>query len=387
MSHLLIADGSVRTWLQSADDRHGRSVRLDSRQSVPGLTAARIAARAWAADLATQAPADRREDVTSELVRAVGHGLGWRADASEVRCDSWYGPGALTVEADLVRPAYAIRRLSEVIPTRTVPSWAEYVPGGAIAHRGSVALYRPGMTDIPRADIDYSERQVRVHTFVARTGNDWQSLLQAPRADFSVVAEQAEAVRQTFATWKEEALIAGVAGTSFAGLQQIGVPRYTSTIDYGSGSTTLDQIYRDIVALIQTPEIEAGDRGNPPDTLLIGTRWHRAIQRASGFSTGSGATGSDILAMLQRVGPGLAGIARIVPAPSLSRWQGSATVDAALTLDSRDVTSLRQIEAMAPAPVRTASTLTSDEQMWACRHAGLDVGSALPLTLATATVA
>lgn len=380
----------VTRWLNQAEDAHGRELRLDERIAPPSLQASRLAARAWA-EQTVGAYCDQRldeagrVDLRDQLLTAMMRGLGWRGDDSEIRCDSWFGPGALTVDGGITRPEYPARRLSETIPTRTVESTAKYVASGAIGHAGSIAVHQPGMTNVPRVDVDYNEREITIHTFVTATEIDWYDLMQSSRANFSVVTEKAEAVRQAFAKFKEDALVNGVQGIQFKGLAQIPAPRYVSTVNYTSAA--LDAMYRDLVAIIQTPEIESGDRGDPPDTLMLGSRWYRAIQRAANYSSGGSLTGADLLSLLQSRGPELSGIQRIVKVPSLSRFGGSATLDGALVLNASDEMSLRQVEAMAPAPVRTVQTLTSDVQLWAMRHGGLDVGSTLPLTIATAQVA
>jgi hypothetical protein len=400
---ILTDDGSVRSWIEHAHHTQAPLLRQDSRRGTsPLLDGTRGLIRQWAAD-AVDATArqggvrldeKRRAALVVEAADACASGLGLRVDGQTVRCDSaWYAPDSLTFkDGDPLRPQYAERTLSETVPVRTVPQWAaDYLPG-AVAYSGSVAPYRPGMTEIPLIGVAAGYRRRPVHTFVAKTQIDWLALIQAQRADFSVVAEQAQAASIVFAEFQERALAAGIPGLDWTGAYQLGVGRYASSVDY-SGSPAINDVYSDLTRLIQTAVDVAGDRGRAPDTMLIGTRWLRAIARTNNLAAGGGGmTGSQMIAdkllaqtELERV-MGSNGIRRIIPCRALNSWGGDSTLDGAVLLAASDSQALRQIVSMAPAPVRSFSGLTADEQLWACRHGGLDVQDALPVSVGFATV-
>lgn len=400
---ILSDDAHLRSWVERAYHNTVGAVRMDSRKSLhPLLDGTRSLIRSWAAETIDGAARTsgirldekRRTALISEAADACASGLGLRSDANGVRCDSaWYAPDSLTFrDGDPLRPQYAERTLSEVVPVRTIPQWAaDYLPG-AVAYSGTVAPYRPGMTDVPLIGVAAGYRRRPVHSFVAKTQIDWMQLIQSARADFSVVAEQASAASVVFAEFIEHALATTLPGLDWTGVNTLGVARYASTVDY-SGSPAINDVYVDITRLIQCAVDVAGDRGRAPDTMLIGTRWLRAIARTNNLAAGGGGmTGSQMIAdkllaqtELERV-MGSNGIRRIIPCRALTSFGGDSTLDGALLLDSGDSQALRQIVAMAPAPVRSFSGLIADEQLWACRHGGLDAQDALPIAVGTATV-
>lgn len=403
---LVTDDAPIRSWVEGAHHAQAPQIRLDSRRSAtPLLDGTRALIRAWAANAIDETAhrgrvrldERRRTALVVEAADACAQGLGLRVDGQTIRCDSaWYAPDALTLsEGDPMRPQYAERTLSETIPVRTVPQWAADFQAGAVAYSGSVEPYRPGMANIPTIGVAAGYRRRPVHTFVAKTQIDWLALIQAQRADFSVVAEQAQAATVVFAEWQEAALSRGIPAMDWTGVPQLGVARYYSSVDYSpSGTPTLGDIYADLTRLIQCAVDVAGDRGKAPTDMLMGTRWLRAIARANNLAAaGGGMTGSQVIAdkilaetELQRT-LGSNGIRRIIPCRALTSFGGDATLDGALLLDASDPRALRQIVAMAPAPVRSHSSLTADEQLWACRHGGLDAQDTLPLAVGTATVA
>lgn len=401
---LLTDDGSVRSWIEHAHHAQAPTLRADSRRgATPLLDGTRGLIRQWAADTIDSAARQggvrldeaRRSRLVVEAADACASGLGLRVDGSTVRCDSaWYAPDSLTFrDGDPLRPQYAERTLSETVPVRTVPQWAaDYLPG-AVAYSGTVAPYRPGMTEIPLIGVAAGYRRRPVHTFVAKTQIDWLALIQAARADFSVVAEQAQAASTVFLEFIESALSRGIPAMDWTGVSQLGVARYHSSVDY-SGSPAINDVYADLTKLIQSAVDVAGDRGRAPDTMLIGTRWLRAIARTNNLAAGGGGmTGSQMIAdkllaqsELERV-MGSNGIRRIIPCRALTSFGGDSTLDGALLLAGSDSQALRHIVSMAPAPVRSFSGLTADEQLWACRDGGLDAQDTLPIAVGVATVA
>lgn len=400
---LITEDSSLRSWVEHAHHQQAGSLRADSRRGAsPLVDGTRAMVRAWATDSidatirhsGVRLDEQRRNRLIADAADAAASGLGLRVEGNTVRCDSaWYAPDSLTFrDGDPLRPQYAERTLSETVPTRTVPQWAaDYLPG-AVAYSGSVAPYRPGMTEIPQIGVAAGYRRRPVHSFVAKTQIDWLSLIQAQRADFSVVAEQAQAASIVFAEFVEKALSTGIPGMDWTGVPDLGVAKYYSSVDY-SGSPAINDVYADLTRLIQCAVDVAGDRGRAPDTMLIGTRWLRAIARTNNLAAGGGGmTGSQMIAdkllmqsELERV-MGSNGIRRIIPCRALTSYGGDSTLDGALLLSAADNQALRQIVAMAPAPVRSFSSLTADEQLWACRHGGLDAQDALPIAVGVATV-
>ncbi len=401
---ILTDDASVRSWIEHAHHAQAPALRMDSRRGTsPLLDGTRGLIRQWAADSidasarhgGVRLDEKRRAALVVEAADACASGLGLKVEGQTVRCDSaWYAPDSLTFkDGDPLRPQYAKRTLSETVPVRTVPQWAaDYLPG-VVAYSGSVDVYRPGMTNIPLIGVAAGYRRRPVHTFVGKTQIDWLSLIQAQRADFSVVAEQAQAASTIFLEFVEKALSAGIPAMDWTGVSQLGVARYHSSVDY-SGSPAISDVYADLTRLIQCAVDVAGDRGEPPDTLLIGTRWGRAISRTNNLAAGGGGmTGTEMLTQkvlaaseFERMLSGN-GIQRIISCRALTSFGGDSTLDGALLLKSTDSQALRQIVSMAPAPVRSFSGLTADEQLWACRHGGLDAQDTLPIAVGVATVA
>lgn len=402
-------EAGIRTWLEGAAASNQRTDSAVSR-TPRAVMGARNAIRQHAREVAhttynkarmaghtvTEA---RRDEFERDLVEAMASGLGIHKDGDALRCDgfrtdaSWFPPDALTYrEPGLVRSPFAPRVLSASIPVRNVDAWAERFQVGTVAGSGSVAPYRPGMTDIPRVGVSTNYRQRPVHTFVTSTSINWMHALQGARSDINIVAENAEAARDAFGEFFEEALVNGVAGLDYNGIAQLGATRYTSTVDYSSASLTLDDIYRDFATMVQSVRETAGFRGSPPNTLLLGSRWANRIKRTSNYAAGGDSNGSLLIASLAGAEAGLAramgqaGITEIIEAPSLTGFEGS-DYDGALLIDRMDAKGLRHVVAMTPAPVRTHSSLDADETLWAARDGGLDLANGLAVGVAKAQVA
>ena len=342
----------------------------------------------------------RAREFAHDIMAGMVSGLGWRVSADRIdaagwRADaSWFSPDALTArEAGVIRPAYVQNVLSEAIPTRTVEAWAESLETApAISHAGSVAVYRSGMTNVPYVTGEATYRRIPIHDIVTATRTDWKVAFQSNRSPFSIAEENATAVRVAMAQFIESALVHGVTGLDFIGLNQLGANRYRSSLDYSSGATTMDQIWADLIAIPEAIRVAAGYRGVGPNTVLIGPRWAAKIRAKANFSAG-GNNETDLLTALRRSSSGLAqaldagSIDEIMVAPSLVGLGGEADRDGMLLFDRNNSMALRQIVAMAPSPVRTASTLTADETLWNARHAGLDLANGLSIGIATAKVA
>lgn len=401
---------SIRAWGLQAQHEQAPRLRTDSRRSSSPMTAARAATLQWAmqtanrtarqlADEGVRMDSERVDRFAQDLCEATVAGLGWRTEGGEIRSDSlrtdasWFAPGALTapMEGALIRPAYTPRILAASIPTRTIPAWAETYPSGAISEAGNVALYRPGMTNIPTVGANSTHVQRGVHTFVNKTSRDFMVLMRAEHADFSVVQADAQAAQEAFARFRESTLVTGVAGIDFRGLNDIGITRYQSTLDYSSGSTTMDAMHADLFDGANSIRVNAGYRGQGFDTALIGPSLAAAIMRKSNYDVGGTASGADLMMALTKINASLAtslqssGISMMMEAPALDEL-GAADESGMLLFSRSDGNSLRQVVAMNAAPVRTNSSLTAEETLYAARLGGLELRSTLNVGLFVAKV-
>lgn len=403
-----VSADSLKMWHDQAAQNQAQSLRTDSRRSVAPVTAARVAIKQFAMEVATNTANElrcdeaKRDTFASDIVEAMAYGLGYAEVDGEIRCDSlrtdaaWFAPDALlSRDSQLIKPSYSPRMVSASIPVRSVEAWKERYKVGAMSYSGKMTVMQPDTNDVAYADVQTGFRYRDVSTFGVKIRINWMQMMQSGSSAVSLVQEKAEAARITSAEFTESALVNGVAGIDFHGLKQIGCTNYYSSVNY-STETNLDVLYADFVRGIQAIAEAAGDRQSPTgtgtNTMMIGTRLARCLARKSNFNAGGELTGDAFLAAVMRANASLgaamdqAGISRIIKAPSLNGF-GAANRDAALLFDMNDDRALRQVVAMTLAPVRTHENLTAKETLFVMRHGGLDLANALPIGIFTAQVA
>lgn len=334
------------------------------------------------------------------LYEALAHGLGYRSAQAggQIRHDASYLlPGEGVARAtDIVRPQEKRRALLETIPSRSIGASELMVQTAWGAYEGSAALYREGQTQYPRAGASVGASLKQVYTIVTTTMTPWDAVMAGQIGVFNRVAEDAEAARRVMLDYLESALVGGIPGAAdWSAARNIPAAGFVSTLDYSSSSTTIGQMFDDLMKMVQAAVEANDDRGEGPTSLLLGNRWARRLMRSNNLDAGGFAVGTNFLAAL--VGSnsvrGLAlenaGINSIVAAPYL-KGQGPAGANSSYDmaiLSRPDPNGLRWISGMAPAPVRTVQMLDGDYTLWAMRAAGLEAPDAVDVALAWAQVA
>lgn len=376
--------------------RPSNALRADSATSAAVEVARRYSERiAHQGVVAGHLRADQAASFAADIQRGTMEGLGWSVADGRLRSDaSSFAPGSLTdVEGGLIRPAYTERVLSGLLPVRMVDADAEFFqPSGSLSQGGKMALHRPGMTNVPYADAAVGYIQQPIHTLVIATRVDWREAMVGRRSAIDIAAEKAAAAKEIAANTQEQMIVNGLPGINFRSLANIGLVRIVSSVDYSS-NPTMDSAYADLMRIVQRLREASDYAGSSPNVMAIGPRWAYAIRRLSNFAAGGSGTGSDLLATLAGANAGLAaaigaaGITRIIEAPSLRDFHGDSTLDGMVLLNTSQPNGLRQVMAMPLSPVRSASSLTADETLWAMRTGGLDVQDGSGVAIAEATVA
>lgn len=397
-------EAGIRRAAEDAHRAHASGVRLDGRRSAtPGIAGQRAMIRHFVdgiiegakEHMGTRLDAAQANTARLDLELAIADGLGLQVHGDEVRMDA-----ASLMPRDLFSATEPVifgdepeTAFTDLVPKRNIDTWAEYVPTRTGALTGSFAPFRNGQKSAPIVGAEYSEQVRTVVSMVAKTQTSFVELAQAPLTSVNKVADDARAAREVWMKLREAALIEGIPNTSWKGLEEIPAPVYASTVNYSTAS--LADIYADLINMVQDLRAAADDTKAPQTGMVLGMAqaWVDAIVQKSNISAGGSMTGPDVLGMLVADNAGLsmalrqAGISRIVAAPSLDDMGPGATYAGAVLFRPGDRASLREIVAMELSPVRTASSLYGNEQLWCFRGAGLEWSKTQKQGIAYARVA
>lgn len=377
--------------VDAANQRSARGVRLDSAKSAdPRAARVRALIRSYAdavVDAAkvaqgTRLDAKGADHLARDVAAALAYGLGLHTATDGIRLDaSTYLPGEfMAARQPVIFPDAPETVVTSTLAKRVIDANALYVPTATGSRTGSFAPWAGSGTEIPVVGFEVSETVRTVTALVAQSLIDFEELARDGARAVSKVQEDAEAARQIFARLREDGLVGGIPGTSFAGLGQTGVPIFTSALDYAAGGTTLGNIYADLILMIQTLR-QASDetRAGNPTTLVMGQRWVDQIVGRSNFDAGGSMSGNDLLATVTANDAGLAAALRqaqvrtIIAAPSLDAPDWAPTgFSGAVLMRAGDQQGLREIVAQELAPVRTASTIVGNQTLWCFRGAGAE---------------
>lgn len=393
----------VRAAIEDAVQAHGRGVRLDSRRSAnPRIDTQRVMIRHTAALMVRDAEArsgtrlDSREadHLRRDVEAAIADGLGLVVDGSVVRMDAavHLPDDLLSSREPVVFPSAPDTVLTDAIGKRSVDAYAETVPTATGKRTGSFEEHSPAMDSAPILGWEVEEQRRTIKTFVAKTVTNWIELGQASASSINRVQEDAAAAREIWAEAREQMLVDGLGGGSFKGLVDLNVPVYASPVNYATAG--IADVYADLIALVQTLASSAQKTNAPaPDSLWLGQRWVDQIVGKSNIAAGGSLSGVELLGRMAAQNEGLsmalrsAQIRRIVAAPALDSLGPGENFSGGVLLRSSDNRGLREIVAMELSPVRSASTLVGNEQLWAFRGAGLEWVRAEKQGLAYAQVA
>lgn len=334
----------------------------------PAVDISRCVIRQFAQDACR---ADSRK--AAQVANAISFGLGYQNTSGVVthplvQADSFWAANTVTYATrPLIEAPWQAEMLRASIPVQNVPDWAEYVDLQGVDYEGSIGVYQPGMTEVPKATPAYSGKQQRMFSFVCYTDVPWVTALQsnAPGA-MDVIAQSAEAARRFIQLGMENLYANGLAGIDFVGLNNLTVSRTTSDLNYSLSGSTLGDIATDMAQAVNAVRIANDYRGMGPNVALIGPRLASLLRAKNNLNAG-GIYASGLEAVMQVLAA--EGITRVIVAPSLQGSDVGANFDRILFM--RDDSGLQQLIGMAPAPIKTVQTLTSEQTLWAVRLGGL----------------
>ena len=322
---------------------------------------------------------ERMDSILNRLAPRAGYGFrsdsGWthnslRSDSTSVFRDE------LTDRSGILhRPRQRKRALTELLPVRSVDPYAERFESRRLAIEGSVVSHKAGSTLVGNASSSVKSKKRDIHTFVTSTAMDWLGMLQGSRTSLDQAANDTYAVQELFADFLESLLVKGVGdAASLWGLKDIPAPRLGLSGDY---TTTVDMqtVYNDFSQLIGRVQEVNEDRGDPCNTLILGSRLGRRMIPTSNITAGGSLVGTDLRRLLGNLFDS-SGIERIVMAPALKNYKGNVKNDAAVICRLDGEAGLHMVSAMTQAPVRSASTLAGEQTLWAMRTGGLDINDA-----------
>lgn len=386
-----ITEGQVQSALHSvAASEYAGTVRADTARVSPDHVASQRAAIVHY--VRTQAVLAARNGVRGDTVsegrirdiaRAMAKGLGLRErdgriDGMEHRADVWAGEG-VDIDPRIIRPTEKDRALTSMLPTRSIDAAAQRTRIRGLKYEGTADLWRPGTTEYATADFSAGTEDKLVQTLYTTTSIDWHRLLYEQASGVNTAFEQAEAARRVLMDAYERVTVEG-GPAGLQGLRQLEAATSISGVDY-TGAPTLGEVHRDLVRMILNVQEANDDRGGVPNALFISTTWLRKIQLASNLDAGGSLTGLDLIAaenaasQMLNISLKKVGIDTVIPTPSLNRFgRAPDTQDeaGALVCSLPEDQGLRNVVALAPAPVRTSSNLTSDSTLWVMRLAGLE---------------
>lgn len=383
---------AIANELNNAQARHGESIRSDSkRRSAPHVAAGRAMVRAFVDDIFAQAKKTGiRGDVSDkrrfELMEAIASGLGYREDGNSIvvdgwtRNDSYFFPGELIDRSGgIARQPAPLNAVSATLTVRSYDAGMQLVQTRGVRQTGSVAPWKPGQTQVPVADYEVGAKNVQSHFFCVKTQMPWDLLLYGANSGLDASEEKARAAKQALDDAREYAIVNSFTDTDLVGIGQLNIPTYTSSVNMGSTGTSLEDAYEDLMAGVLSFQAANADRGGDPNAVLIGTDLLRKLLPKNNISAGGSLTGSALFAALGQANAAAGelfrqlGIDTVIKAPSLNNYGGVAAKSAALffQLPASD-NGIRQLVGLTPSPVRTASTLTYDETLWAMAIAGLE---------------
>ena len=382
----------LNSQVADADRLHGEQIRNDSaRQSAGFISASRAQIRNFVDDTAAlynrntnkgEVSSERKKQIMSHMAMGLGFvQQGSQYGIPSFRGDSYFYSGQLVdTSGGIVRLESRRRPASELLTVRNFDPGKEIIKTRAMAPSGSVGLYSAGTTVIPEADFGVVDQNSQAYWLVCKTSIDWVHLLYGSRSDFDIAAEKAKQANDLLLDAMENIRFYGFTGTDLKAFKDLNLPTYNSNVDFTPGGTIdIESAFSEFVTGLNYLDSLNDDRGGLGQTLLIGTDLIRAIMPLNNIGAGGSMTGFDVfgkMGMQETMIGGLfrnMGISRIIRTPKLNNWGGDPTRSAAVLFDAQaGEAGIRQLIGMAPAPVRAASTLTHDEQLWAARVGPLE---------------
>lgn len=344
---------------------------------------------------------DSADALAPNVINEIARGLGFRSDSqgsvqsglTRNDASNLFAGEGIADDGAVIGPEYRRRVLTSALPKRSVPAGAQAYRTRFAAHEGSAAVYREGMTEIPMSGSSVGSTLRQLTTIVTGTSTPVSSILSGYQSP-SKASEDAAAASNVLMDTMENILVGGIPGLDFISLSTLPVYIYPSAVNYGT-ETNMDTLFADLIAMVQSIVIANDDVGEGPRTLLMGTRWLRALQKRSNFNAGGNSTGSEVLAALMgmdaMVGQALrnAGITSVIGAPSLN-GRGpagpAAAYDSALLFDG-DPEGLRVPLALPPSPIATITQGLDTVTVWAAQFGSLEAPRAYNVGRAYARVA
>ena len=381
-----ISELELESQLAQAHEKFGADIRTDSaRPSPPRVVQQRAQIRSFveqkaqlAARLGTRG--DVGQDRKYQIMQAIGEGLGLKMVNGEFRSDAYVFAGeGIDGGFETIRQVNVPRALSEMIPVRNFDPAARLVKMRSIERTGSGTLWKSEQTVVPHSSYDAGSILRQVHHIVTKTSIPWDALLYGTLSDIDIAQESAWSARETLLDIKEQVLVNGFTGTDLQGLNTIPIPKFTSLLDYSNGSVDFEDAYSDLIKYMLQIKAANYNRGGLGNAMLIGPALIARLLPLNNFAAGGDANGLDYFSAMAQNESGSSrlfrsmGINTIIEAPALDNFGGDPTLSAALFFRMpAGPGGLRQLVGMEPAPVRSASTLTHDETLWATTIGGLE---------------
>ncbi len=385
-----VTPAQIESFQAAAWQAHGESIRNDSARKSPGyIQTTRAAIRHFVNELCfTKSRLDSRGEISqarkNEIMEAYASGLGLKTENG--RMDSYFFPGDLIDRSgEIARLSNFTHALSDRLPVRSFNPWMQLVQTRGVQRTGSATLWKPGVDTVNHSDFYAGGVNRQVHHFVTKTTIAWDYILYGSLSDISIVEEQSRAAIETLKDALEDVHANGFQDTDLVGVSGLQIPQFVSSTNYAAPATTIEDIFEEFMGAILSFQSAAQFRGGRGNTLFIGGNLYNAILPKNNFSAGGAVSGSQLFGgvnLLSGVAAANAalgemwkqlGIEYVYQTPSLDNFGGDSTKSAALLANTPSgPNGIRQLLGMAPAPVRTAATLTGDETLFAVTTAGLE---------------
>lgn len=378
----------IDSQIEEAHVKFGAEIRNDSARPSPARSVyQRAMIRKFVEDKATLASRlGTRGDVSEErqksLMAVIAQGLGLSMNDGEfkMRGDSLFFAGeGIDGSYETVRQANMPRGVSALLPVRNCDPTARLVRVRTIERNGSATIWKSGQTQVPHSSYDAGSSLKQVHHLVTKTSIPWDAVLYGTLSDLDVVGESAWSARETLLDAREQIMVNGFTGTDLQGLVNIAIPKFTSLLDYSNGSVTIEDAYEDIIAWAMKIKAANYNRGGLGNAVLIAPSFAARLLPLNNLAAGGDADGISMFSAMAQTEMAVGrifrslGITTVVEAPALDSFGGDATMGAMLFFRTpAGPGGLRQLIGMDPAPVRSASTLTHDEALWATALGGLE---------------
>lgn len=321
---------------------------------------------------------DITDDRQHQIEDAILEQLGYRAVNGVVsnpgmRADSHYFVEALSAPAtSLIRPNEREEMVRTAIPTRNVPTYAEYFNRDYLSESGEAAIIHGDQSSgFNRVGYDLRREKGRMHWIGVSTYTSWESAFRsAAMSAVDDASEQARLARRAIERKHEEVLITGVANLKLMGLANLPAPRILSSVDFSTA--TIGEKATEMTRILQKIRQAADFAGAVPSVGLLDPRLAFTLRNANNLDAGGNIVGSGPL--LQAMSN--EGLRQVVEAPTMQQhWASPRGANYAQMIIFAPAANgrLEKVVGLGATPVSTSQN-HGTETLYAARIGGLDAG-------------